>query len=237
MNAPTVLIIEDDPDIAHLLDLIVRDAGYRTLTAATGARGLMLAREHHPDLVLVDLGLPDFGGDEVARRLRATHDLPILILTAVDDVDRKISVLAAGANDYVTKPFHPDELVARIQVQFRQRRGAVLIQIGALGLDVNARMCTFRDREVPLSPREFDLLYALARVPGRILTRAEIARELWGPGGVVPNNVIDVHLSNLRGKLRDQGGYGLLRTVRGVGFALRPQDTTAGSATATPGAA
>ncbi|WP_045235131.1 response regulator transcription factor [Deinococcus pimensis] len=237
MTTPTILIVEDDPDIARLLDLTLRDARYHTLTAQTATSGLVLARQHTPDLVLVDLGLPDFAGDEVARRLRATHDLPILILTAVDDVDRKVNLFAAGANDYVTKPFHPDELLARIHVQFRHRVGKRLVDVGALRLDVDARLCTYREREVPLSPREFDLLCLLARTPGRVLTRPEIARALWGAGVVVADNVIDVHLSNVRGKLRRQGGYGLIRTARGVGFAVRSPAEPTGSALAAPGAA
>ncbi|WP_084474931.1 response regulator transcription factor [Deinococcus pimensis] len=236
MTISTILIVEDDPDIARLLDFTLRDAGYRTLTAHTGLLGLTLARQHTPDLVLVDLGLPDFTGDEVARRLRATHDLPIVILTAVDDVDRKINLLSAGANDFVTKPFHADELLARIRVQFRHRAGNGCIDVGALHLDVDARLCTLKGCEVSLSPREFDLLCLLARTPGRIFTRPEIVRELWQAEVRVADNVIDVHLSNVRGKLRHKGGYGLIRTVRGVGFAMRPQEVPTPS-TAASGAA
>ncbi|WP_084473934.1 response regulator transcription factor, partial [Deinococcus pimensis] len=230
MNTPTILIVEDDHDISNLIQLTLQDAGFRTLQAYNGTSGLIQAREHAPDLVLVDLGLPDFGGDEVARRVRATNDVPILILTAIDDPEQKVSLLGVGADDYITKPFHADELVARIRVQFRHRDGAASVTVGLLKLERDKRMCTFADHEVRLSPREFDLLGVLARTPGRVHTREEIARELWGDDASIAANVIDVHVSNLRGKLRDVGAYGVIRTVRGVGFAVKDPAATARAA-------
>ncbi|WP_045235132.1 response regulator transcription factor [Deinococcus pimensis] len=219
MRPKTILIIEDDPDISALLDLTLKDAGYRTLTAESGTRGLMRAREGEPDLVVLDLGLPDFPGDEVARRLRDTSDVPILVLTAVDDPDRKVNLLFS-ANDYLVKPFNEIELVARVRVQFRRREAAPVLTNGPLTLDVSKRLCTWDGREVHLSPRELDLLLLLAGTPGRAYSREEIGRAVWGD--VIPAaNVIDVHVSNLRGKLRDAGAYRVVRTVRGFGFAMR----------------
>ncbi|WP_027483530.1 response regulator transcription factor [Deinococcus pimensis] len=226
MPPQTILIIEDDLDIRALLDRTLRNAGYRTLTAESATRGLMLAREDNPDLVVLDLGLPDFSGDEVARRLRGTSDVPILILSAVDDPDRKIDLLFS-ANDYVVKPFNEDELVARIHVQFRQRTAPPVLRNGPLTLEASKRLCTWDGREVQLSPREFDLLLFLAGAPGRAYSREEIGRAIWEDVRPVAN-VIDVHVSNLRAKLRDAGAYRLIRTVRGYGFAMRNFEDTPG---------
>lgn len=216
-----ILVIEDNPDISRVVQYELEQAGFEVLAASDGISGLSQAREEHPDLVVLDLGLPDLDGAEVARRLRKSSSIPIIILTAMDALDRKLVLLEAGANDYMTKPFYPEELVARVRVQLRHQQQGAVIRVGDLEIQPQKRLCTYKGNEVRLSPREFDLLTFLARQPGRVYSRAEIEREVWQ--GELPSNsnVVDVHMANMRSKLRDVGGFGLIRTVRGIGYALK----------------
>lgn len=139
----------------------------------------------------------------------------------MDALDRKLALLEAGANDYMTKPFYPEELVARVRVQLRHQQQGDVIRVGNLEIQPQKRLCAYKGNEVRLSPREFDLLTFLARQPGRVYSRAEIEREVWQ--GELPSNsnVVDVHMANMRSKLREAGGFGLIRTVRGIGYALK----------------
>lgn len=219
----TILIIEDDADISRVVQYELERAGYTVLAASDGVTGLTTARESNPDLVVLDLGLPDLDGAEIARRIRKTSDIPIIILTAMDAVDRKVSLLDAGADDYLTKPFHPEELLARIRVQLRHHQGGETVVLGDLEINAEKRICKYAEREVRLSPREFDLLSFLARQPGRVYTREEIERGVWGEDLPSNSNVVDVHMANIRAKLRDVDGYGVIRTVRGIGYALKGQ--------------
>lgn len=215
-----ILIVEDDLDIANVLQMDLSDAGYAVDHANTAMNGLIRAREDQPDLILLDLGLPDFDGGDVVQRLRKNSAVPIIVLTARDTVDEKVRLLGLGADDYLIKPFHPDELLARVKVQLRQRSSESL-SMGDLTLDPHKRLVTYKGAELRLSPKEFDILALLIRQPGRVYSRNEIGQEIWQ--GRLPDgsNVVDVHMANLRAKLRDLDGYGLLRTVRGVGYALR----------------
>lgn len=165
----SILVIEDNPDITRVLQDILANAGYRPTTTSSGLDGLSAARELNPDLIVLDLGLPDINGGEVARRVRQYSSVPIIILTAVDVVDRKVDLLEAGVNDYITKPFDPDELLARINVQFRrqEQEAEAVLQVGELCIQVAQRRCTFASREITLTAREFDLLLLLARPPAR----------------------------------------------------------------------
>ncbi|GGJ38112.1 response regulator transcription factor [Deinococcus roseus] len=216
-----ILIIEDNLDITNIVTYELERSGYQVLAAPDGVSGLTMAREQNPDLVILDLGLPDFDGAEIARRLRKTSSVPIIILTALDAVDRKVNLLEAGADDYLTKPFHADELIARVRVQLRHQQQGEVIAIGKLEIHPQKRLCQYAGQEVRLSPKEFDLLAFLARQPGRVYSREEIEREVWN--GELPSNsnVVDVHMANMRAKLRDLDGYGLIRTVRGIGYALK----------------
>ncbi|MFN8509315.1 MAG: response regulator transcription factor [Deinococcaceae bacterium] len=216
-----ILVIEDNPDISRVVQYELEQAGYKVLCAPDGVGGLTLAREYNPDLVILDLGLPDFDGAEIARRLRKTSSVPIIILTALDAIERKVSLLEAGADDYLTKPFHPEELVARAKVQLRHQQHGEVISVGELEIHPQKRYCQYAGQEVRLSPKEFDLITFLARQPGRVYSREEIEREVWN--GELPqnSNVVDVHMANMRAKLRDLDGYGLIRTVRGIGYALK----------------
>ncbi len=219
----TILIIEDDADITQVLRYELEEAGYDVMNASDGVSGLVKVREINPDLVVLDLGLPDLDGAEIARRIRKTSDIPIIILTAMDSVDRKVSLLDSGADDYITKPFHPNELVARVRVQLRHHQGGESVRLGDLEINSEKRFCKYGEKEVRLSPREFDLLTFLARQPGRVYTREEIERGVWGEDLPANSNVVDVHMANIRAKLRDVDGYGVIRTVRGIGYALRSQ--------------
>ncbi|GAA6733286.1 response regulator transcription factor [Thermus oshimai] len=217
-----ILLIEDDPEVARLVELELSEAGFGVLWAKGGIEGLTLFRQHRPDLVILDLGLPDLDGAEVARRIRATDETPILVLTAQDGVERKVGLLSDGADDYLVKPFHPAELLARVQVQLRHREGSEVLSVGQLELYPRRRQVFFAGREVRLSPKEFDLLHLLMSRPGRVFPREEIEEKLWGKPLGRESNVLDVHVANLRAKLREAGAYGYLRTVRGLGYALRP---------------
>ncbi len=216
-----ILIIEDDQDIQRIVRLELEDAGFKVLVASDGVSGLTLARESSPDLVILDLGLPDLDGAEIARRLRKTSDTPIIVLTAMDAVSTKVNLLESGADDYLTKPFHPEELVARVKVQLRKSRGGEAVVLGQLEITPDKRLVRYAEREVRLSPREFDLLSFLARQPGRVYSREEIERGVWGEDLPANSNVVDVHMANIRAKLRDVDGYGVIRTVRGIGYALK----------------
>ena len=219
---PHVLVIEDHPDIAQIVQFELQEAGCHVITAPDGTTGLLRARETSPQLVILDLGLPDFDGAEVARRLRKTMQIPIIVLTAIDAVDRKVELLEAGVNDYVTKPFHPEELLARVKVQLRpQHRGVEVLSLGSLQIHTQQRRVIYDGTELHLSPKEFELLLLLARQPGRVYAREEISREVWKGELSGNSNVIDVHFGNLRSKLRDAAGSSYIRTVRGVGYALR----------------
>jgi len=219
--AKRILIVEDDVDILRLLRRELEDAGFEVLTYDTGMRGLSAVRESDPDLVILDLGLPDLSGQEIARRVRRTGDTPILILTAADEVGTKVEMLNAGADDYLAKPFHVEELLARVNVQLRKRTLGAALKIGDLTIDPARRLVYWCDEEVKLSPREYELLVYLAGQPGRVYSRKEIETNVWGEDLPPSSNVVDVHIANIRGKLRDAGGYGVIRTVRGVGYALK----------------
>lgn len=218
-----ILVIEDDPDIIRVLRFELEEAGFVVHTAIDGVSGLTSAREVMPDLVILDLGLPDFDGAEIARRVRKTSDIPIIILTALDAISTKVSLLEGGADDYLTKPFEPAELIARVRVQLRKHRGGDAITLGLLEIQMEKRMVRYNSKEIRLSPKEFELLAFLARQPGRVYAREEIERGVWGSNLDENSNVVDVHMANIRSKLRDVDGYGVIRTVRGIGYALKGQ--------------
>lgn len=219
-SRPRILVIEDDADIARLLGLELSEAGFEVEHHGRGASGLAALRERTPDLVVLDLGLPDLDGAEIARRIRRTETLPIIVLTAADAVGSKVRLLEDGADDYVVKPFHVEELVARIRVRLRARGSEAVLRVGDLTIDRMAREVRYGDRDASMSPREFDLLALLAAHPGRVFARQEIERRVWGGEGP-SSNTVDVHMANLRGKLREAGAHGLIRTVRGVGYAVK----------------
>ncbi len=216
---PRVLVIEDDPDLGRILKASLERAGFPTRWERSGVAGLTALREDPPDLLVLDLGLPDFEGDEVLARVRATADLPVLILTATRDLERKVTLLREGADDYLEKPFHPEELFARLEALWRRKVAGRRYQVGGLTVDREEQSASFQGRALSLSPTELEILALLARKPGRVFSREEIVAAVW-PKAPPRSNALEVHLAKLRGKLAEAGAKGYLRTVRGRGYAL-----------------
>jgi len=212
-----ILIVEDDPRLGPILKNLLQDAGHEVLLAPNGVNGLIQLRQGAPELVVLDLGLPDLDGAEVLSRARATGDVPVLVLTATGDLERKVALFREGADDYLTKPFFPEELLARIEALLRRRQR--VWRLGELALDPLKREARFRDHDLALTPKEFELLSLLARRPGRVYAKEEIAAQLW-PEDPPSSNAVEVHVAKLRKKLESAGARRLLRTVRGRGYAL-----------------
>ncbi len=217
------MVIEDEPNIADLLDMYLRDAGYRVLLTPTGERGLEAIARHSPHLAIVDVGLPGIDGFEVVRRLRARTTMPVMFLTARDDEIDRILGLELGADDYVTKPFSPREVVARVRAILRRGQNpvgpaATIIEIGAgLVIDLARRETSVDGSVVPLATREFDLIAFLARNQGIALTRQQLLDGVWGGDWYGDDRTVDVHVRQLRKKLGDDLP---LATVWGIGYRL-----------------
>lgn len=225
LDQKTVLVIEDDPNTANLVELYLKNEGFAALTANNGETGLALARRHHPDLVVLDLMLPRMDGWEVCRQLRKTSDLPVIMLTARGEEIDRVSGLTLGADDYVVKPFSPRELIARIKAILRRTSQmpapeSKILSHGDVRLDLDKRRLKVRGRLVALTPHEFALLEALMRSPGRTFTRDELLDRLYPQGeAVVIERVIDVHVGKLRQKIEvDSSAPQYILTTRGVGY-------------------
>jgi len=217
-----ILVVEDDLDIADFVrrGLVYKD--YQVDVAHDGERGLALARDNPPDLVLLDLMIPKIDGVEVCRRLRAGSNVPIIILTARDSVTDKIAGLDAGADDYVTKPFAFDELLARVRAALRRGEPAdELIQVGDLTIRPASREVARGERQIELTSREFDLLLFLARNAGKVMDRNTIFERVWGYTFDVESDTIKVYVRYLRRKLNAEGEPDLIHAVRGVGYMLK----------------
>ena len=220
----TIVVIEDDHSIADLLDLYLREAGYRVLQAGSGERGLDLVIQHDPALVVLDVGLPGIDGFEVCRRIRATSERPVLFLTARDgEIDRVLG-LELGADDYVTKPFSPREIVARVKAILRRGSSqpkaetATSISVGDdIVVDTARREVLVNGDAIALATREFDLVAFLARNQGLALSRQQLLDGVWGADWVGDDRTVDVHVRQLRKKLGDDLP---LATVWGVGYRL-----------------
>ncbi|MGZ4277329.1 MAG: response regulator transcription factor [Solirubrobacteraceae bacterium] len=217
-----VLVCDDDPQILRALRVVLRDAGYEVIPTETGEEALDRAAVRPPQAAIIDLMLPGIDGVEVCRRLREWSDMPILVLSAVDEEAEKIRALQTGADDYVTKPFAPGELVARLQAALRRAGSAAdepQLQAGDLVLDRAARRVTVAGGEVHLTPIEYDLLSALMRNRGRLLTHRALLVEVWGPEYADATSVLRTHIANLRAKIegRDRARR-LIRTDAGVGY-------------------
>jgi two-component system KDP operon response regulator KdpE len=214
---PRVLVVDDEHQILRALRVILRDAGFEVIEAATAEEALDRAAVRPPQAAIVDLVLPDGDGIEVARRLREWSAMPILVLSAVGEEDEKVRALEAGADDYVTKPFGPRELVARLQAALRRAGGGPdepAVRVGALEVDLAARIVRVDGAEVHLTPIEFDLLRTLVRNRGRLLTHRTLLTEVWGTGYADDTQVLRAHIANLRRKIGD----GYVKTDPGVGY-------------------
>ena len=218
-----ILVVDDEPDLLELVRFNLSQAGYEVETAETGAEGFEKARRRRPDLLVLDVMLPDLPGTEVCRRVRSDEELaglPVLMLTArSEEIDRVVG-LELGADDYVTKPFSPRELILRVQAILRRTRGASatsgVLHQGPLELDTERHRCRVEDEEVQLTAKEFELLRALMERPGRVMSRDRLLDEVWGSDITVTTRTIDTHLKRLREKLG--AAAELVETVRGVGY-------------------
>ncbi len=219
--AARILVCDDEPQILRALRVILRDAGFEAVTAATGEEALDLAAVKPPEAAILDLMLPDIDGVEVTRRLREWTRMPILVLSAVGEEDRKVEALAAGADDYVTKPFGPRELVARLEAVLRRAApdGAEpKIVADGLEIDLAARTVSRDGELVHLTPIEFSLLRTLARNRGRLMTHRALLVEVWGVEYEDDFQVLRAHIANLRRKIEPEGGPKYIKTDPGVGY-------------------
>jgi two-component system KDP operon response regulator KdpE len=219
---PLVLVVDDEPQIRRLLTVTLEANAYRVLAAVNGQEGVVLAAQHRPGLVILDLGLPDVSGQEVLRRLREWSDTPVIVLSVQDDEKGKVAALDAGADDYVTKPFNTDELLARLRVALRRSNKteeAAVVHAKNLVLDMATRRVTVSGKEVKLSKIEYDLLRLLARHAGKVLTHRQILLEVWGPGHENDTHYLRVYIAHLREKLEtNPESPELLLTELGVGY-------------------
>jgi two-component system KDP operon response regulator KdpE len=228
MTAPaaTVLVIEDEPQVRRFLRTLLPAHGYRLFEAERGDEGLRLASERNPDLVLLDLGLPDLDGTEVVRRLREWADTPVIVLSARGNEADKVGALDAGADDYLTKPFGTAELMARVRATLRRRGpGAAdepVFSAGDLRVDLARRQVFAAGREVHLTPIEYKLLAALVRNAGKVVTHAQLLKEVWGPRHQTQVQYVRVYMTQLRHKLETDPAHPRhLTTESGVGYRLR----------------
>ena len=218
---PRVLVVDDEQQILRALRVILREAGFEPLPASTGEEALDVAALQHPDAAIIDLLLPDLDGVELARRLREWTDMPLIVLSAVGEEDAKVKALAAGADDYVTKPFGPRELVARLQANLRRmapEREEAEIRVDGLEVDLARRTVRVKGEEVHLTPTEFDLLRLLIRNRGRLMTHRDLLVSVWGPGYSDDTQVLRAHIANLRRKIEPPEGRRFIRTDPGVGY-------------------
>jgi two-component system, OmpR family, KDP operon response regulator KdpE len=220
-----VLVVDDEPQITRALGIVLRGAGYAVRSAAGVSEALSCAADWSPDVVVLDLVLPDGSGVDVCRELRRWSRVPIVVLSAIGDEREKVRALDAGADDYVTKPFGTDELLARLRAALRRTSdlsgdGAV-VTVGALSIDRASRRVSLDGDAVHLTPTEFGLLAVLAREPGRLVTHRQLLREVWGPQYTAETHYLRVHFANLRAKLEpDPARPRYVLTEPGVGYRL-----------------
>jgi len=226
-GTPLILVVEDELPIRRFLHTALTGEGYRIIEAETGEKAVRLATQQPPDLVVLDLGLPDVDGQEILRRLREWLTVPIIILSARDQEKQKITALDGGADDYLTKPFSAGELLARLRVALRHAarladdRAATVFEHGSLKIDLTARRVWVDSSEVKLTPLEYKLLTTLARHAGKVLTHQFLLKEVWGPHQVRETHYLRVFMASLRRKIEaDPAQPCHLLTEQGVGYRL-----------------
>ena len=223
MKGPRVLIVDDEPQIVRLLTVALNAAGYESFTAESGAAALKLAATGAPDLIVLDLGLPDRDGKDVLREIRRFSDAPVIILSARDREAEKIEALDLGADDYVEKPFGIGELTARMRTALRRRAGQAKnvksVEVDGVVMDFERRLVTRDGVQIRLTPKEYDLLAVLLRNAGRVVTHAQILRTVWGPAHVQDTQYLRVFIGLLRAKIeRDPTSPAIIKTEPGVGY-------------------
>jgi two-component system KDP operon response regulator KdpE len=224
-NATRVLVVDDEPEIVRGLRIVLRDAGYAVEAASTKAEALAAVATRPPEALVLDLVLPDGDGVSVCKDIRVWSRLPILVLSAAGDEREKVRALDAGADDYVTKPFGTEELLARLRAILRRAPDSgqsSRVEIGELTIDLDDRRVLSAGEEVHLTPIEFDLLRILARHPGRLVTHRQLLQEVWGPQYTDESHYLRVHIAHVRAKLEpDPARPRYLITEPGVGYRLR----------------
>ena len=230
------LVVEDDDDMRSLIEFTLSTQGFDVIAVGTGIAGVDAVREHDPDLVTLDLGLPGIDGIEACRRIREISDAYVVMITARDDEVEKLIGLETGADDYLAKPFSPRELNARVNAMFRRPRRATpapgaadngheVLRHGRVRVDVDGRRAFLDGAELSLTRTEFDLLTELMRTPARVWTREALLRSVWDTEWTTDTHLVEVHVGNLRRKLGEgPGAPRLIRTVRGVGYRMETSD-------------
>lgn len=221
----TILVIDDEPQIRKFLRISLVSQGYTVLEAATGAEGLSMAALQQPDVLVLDLGLPDMDGQQVLREFREWSNVPVLVLSVRASEAQKVQALDSGANDYVTKPFGIQEFLARIRALLRQapqgETRETSVQIGPLTVDLAYRRVLLEDVEVALTRKEYAVLAQLARHPGRVITQQQLLREIWGPTHIENSHYLRIVIGHLRQKLADDPTHPrFIATEAGVGYRL-----------------
>ena len=205
-NSAVVLVIDDEPQIRRLLRVTLEANGYKIFDAATGNDGIVQAAQCRPDIILLDLGLPDLEGVEVLKRLREWSRVPVIILSVRDREDDKVAALDAGADDFVAKPFSSGELLARLRTTLRRSQpqsAEIIFRTGKIEVDLSARIVRKNGQEVKLTPTEYSLLRLLVTHAGKVLTHRQLLTEVWGPTAVEQTHSLRVHIAHLRDKLED----------------------------------
>ncbi|MEO6054049.1 MAG: response regulator [Chthoniobacterales bacterium] len=225
MTAPlSILIIDDEPQIRRLLRVVLEGGEYRVFEAEMGATGIQEAASRRPDLILLDLGLPDMRGNEVLRRIREWSTVPVLILSVHDDEEDKVEALDGGADDYVTKPFNNAELLARLRVLTRRLSPPgddSTFESGPLRVDFAIRQVFLHNREIPLTPTEYALLRVLVRNAGKVVTHRHLLTSVWGPNSVEQSQYLRVYMTHLRNKLASDGKpFSGIHTETRIGYRL-----------------
>lgn len=228
MSPQEILIIEDEPSIAEVVDIYLRRAGYQVRTARDGNAALQMLDQHLPDLVVLDVMLPGTDGFSILRWLRDRSDVPVIIITARREEVERIAGLELGADDYVVKPFSPQELVSRVRAVMRrihreENRAEKALTYGDLGIDPQTRLVSLAGQEISLTSREFDLLWLLAQHPRQVFTREQLLERVWGVTEYIDPGTVTVHLRRLREKIEKDASHPVrLVTVWGVGYKFEP---------------
>lgn len=225
MERKRILLVEDEGKLARFVELELQYEGYDVVIANDGREGLRLATEETFDMILLDLMLPGLSGIEICRRVRKASQIPIIMLTAKDEVIDKVAGLDSGADDYLTKPFAIEELLARMRVAFKHCEGRLakktLLQVQDLEIDTDKRLVTVEGKAVELTKKEYELLTYLVQNKNIVLTREQILNEVWGYSYIGETNVVDVYIRYLRAKIDEAFGRKYIHTIRGVGYYVK----------------